>query len=491
MSTSQQTQSKNIPPIAWGLIGSSNGLQTSVAGIDLQLKQATIFDLPSNIAVVLPSPETQERIPLYCVSRVKVGQYQLNAIAQYVSVKQQGSHRSGTFFGSFIYSANSTFRENSAAYLRQSLLGLSKYQLDNFIDTNTNAYKTDIKDKVCPKLSNFEIIVDSLQATQASILSKSNETIIFIDASNIEQGEEETLSLILSSGLNNFHDHIYFSESKNICNKFKQIDAIYFTFEQISKLKGVYKELLVTFNNEKNKVKKCEIEKEDVKKELSSYKLQFNAKLEQNINQVKVELNNKYQVEINTLEQDKEKLKKSALENQNYANKYVNFVGRFKQLYEDIRQDEQSDEIISISEERNNLRKIVENQQAKISILQSQCKAEDNETQKISNEFKIQLFKEKQKNKLTLISFSVFSAILLCYIGYLTFSDNSDKYQSDINAHKNQINKLEGELKKIQSENDKLELEIKENKPAQDNKDNRLEGVDKNTPNPVKKEKNK
>ena len=179
------------------------------------------------------------------------------------------------------------------------------------------------------------------------------------------------------------------------------------------------------------------------------------------------------------------------MENQNYANKYVNFVGRFKQLYEDIRQDEQSDEIISISEERNNLRKIVENQQAKISILQSQCKAEDNETQKISNEFKIQLFKEKQKNKLTLISFSVFSAILLCYIGYLTFSDNSDKYQSDINAHKNQINKLEGELKKIQSENDKLELEIKENKPAQDNKDNRLEGVDKNTPNPVKKEKNK
>ena len=54
MSTSQQIQSKNIPPIAWGLIGSSNGLQTSVAGIDLQLKQATIFDLPSNIAVVLP-----------------------------------------------------------------------------------------------------------------------------------------------------------------------------------------------------------------------------------------------------------------------------------------------------------------------------------------------------------------------------------------------------------------------------------------------------
>ena len=181
MSTSQQTQSKNIPPIAWGLIGSSNGLQTSVAGIDLQLKQATIFDLPSNIAVVLPSPETQERIPLYCVSRVNVGQYQLNAIAQYVSVKQQGSHRSGTFFGSFIYSANSTFRENSAAYLRQSLFGLSKYQLDNFIDTNTNAYKTDIKDKVCPKISNFEIIADSLQATQASILSQFNETIIFID----------------------------------------------------------------------------------------------------------------------------------------------------------------------------------------------------------------------------------------------------------------------------------------------------------------------
>ena len=478
MSTSQQIQSKNIPPIAWGLIGSSNGLQTSVAGIDLQLKQASIFDLPSNIAVVLPSPETQERIPLYCVSRVKVGQYQLNAIAQYVSVKQQGSHRSGTFFGSFIYSANSTFKENSAAYLRQSLFGLSKYQLDNFIDANTNAYKTDIKDKVCPKISNFEIIIDSLQATQASILSQSNETIIFIDASNIEQGEEETLSLILSSGLNNFHDHIYFSESKNICNKFKRIDAIYFTFEQISKLKGVYKELLVTFNNEKNKVKKCEMEKEYGKKELSSYKLEFNAKLEQNINQVKVELNNQYQMKINTLEQEKEYWEKSALENQNYANKYVNLIGRFNQLYEDIHQDEQSDEIISISEERNNLRKIVENQQAKISTLQSQCKDEDNETQKIRNEFNVQLFKEKQKNKFTLISFSVFSAILLCCVGYLTFS---------INAHKNQINKLEGELKKIQLENDKLELEIKANKRTQDNQDNRLEGVDKNTPNPVKK----
>lgn len=478
MSTSQQIQSKNIPPIAWGLIGSSNGLQTSVAGIDLQLKQASIFDLPSNIAVVLPSPETQERIPLYCVSRVKVGQYQLNAIAQYVSVKQQGSHRSGTFFGSFIYSANSTFKENSAAYLRQSLFGLSKYQLDNFIDANTNAYKTDIKDKVCPKISNFEIIIDSLQATQASILSQSNETIIFIDASNIEQGEEETLSLILSSGLNNFHDHIYFSESKNICNKFKRIDAIYFTFEQISKLKGVYKELLVTFNNEKNKVKKCEMEKEYGKKELSSYKLEFNAKLEQNINQVKVELNNQYQMKINTLEQEKEHWEKSALENQNYANKYVNLIGRFNQLYEDIHQDEQSDEIISISEERNNLRKIVENQQAKISTLQSQCKDEDNETQKIRNEFNVQLFKEKQKNKFTLISFSVFSAILLCCVGYLTFS---------INAHKNQINKLEGELKKIQLENDKLELEIKANKRTQDNQDNRLEGVDKNTPNPVKK----
>lgn len=491
MSTSQQTQSKNIPPIAWGLIGSSNGLQTSVAGIDLQLKQATIFDLPSNIAVVLPSPETQERIPLYCVSRVNVGQYQLNAIAQYVSVKQQGSHRSGTFFGSFIYSANSTFRENSAAYLRQSLFGLSKYQLDNFIDTNTNAYKTDIKDKVCPKISNFEIIADSLQATQASILSQFNETIIFIDASNVEQGEEETLSLILSSGLNNFHDHIYFSESKNICNKFKQIDAIYFTFETISKLKGLYKEVLMAFSNEKNKLKKCEMEKEDVKKELSSNKQQFNAQLEQSINQVEAELNNRYQMKINTLEQEKEHWENSALENQNYANKYVNLVGRLNQLYKDISQDEQSDEIISISEERNNLRKMVENQQAKILTLQSQCKAEDNETQKIKNEFNVQLFKEKQKNKLTLISFSVFSAILLCYIGYLTFSDDSDKYQSDINAHQNRINKLEGELKKIQLENDKLESEIKANKRAQDSQDNRLEGVDKNTPNPVKKEKNK
>lgn len=491
MSTSQQTQYKNIPPIAWGLIGSSNGLQTSVAGIDLQLKQATIFDLPSNIAVVLPSPETQERIPLYCVSRVKVGQYQLNAIAQYVSVKQQGSHRSGTFFGSFIYSANSAFRENSAAYLRQSLFGLSKYQLDNFIDTNTNAYKTDIKDKVCPKLSNFEIIVDSLQATQASILSKSNETIIFIDASNIEQGEEETLSLILSSGLNNFYDHIYFSESKNICNKFKQIDVNYFTFEQISKSKGFYKELLLVFNNIKKYAKEIEMKLEEVQQEFSSYKQQFTDLLTQNINQQKIEFQNQYQIRINTLEQDKEKWEKLALENQNYANKYVNLVSRFNQLYTDIRQDEQSDEIISISEELNNLRKTVENQQAKISILQSQCKAEDNETQKISNEFKIQLFKEKQKNKLTLISFSVFSAILLCYIGYLTFSDNSDKYQSDINTHKNQINKLEDELKKIQLENDKLESEIKANKRAQDNQDNRLEGVDKNIPNPVKKEKNK
>ena len=491
MSTSQQTQYKNIPPIAWGLIGSSNGLQTSVAGIDLQLKQATIFDLPSNIAVVLPSPETQERIPLYCVSRVKVGQYQLNAIAQYVSVKQQGSHRSGTFFGSFIYSANSTFRENSAAYLRQSLFGLSKYQLDNFIDTNTNAYKTDIKDKVCPKLSNFEIIVDSLQATQASILSKSNETIIFIDASNIEQGEEETLSLILSSGLNNFYDHIYFSESKNICNKFKQIDVNYFTFEQISKSKGFYKELLLVFNNIKKYAKEIEMKLEEVQQEFSSYKQQFTDLLTQNINQQKIEFQNQYQIRINTLEQDKEKWEKLALENQNYANKYMNLVSRFNQLYTDIRQDEQSDEIISISEELNNLRKTVENQQAKISILQSQCKAEDNETQKISNEFKIQLFKEKQKNKLTLISFSAFSAILLCYIGYLTFSDNSDKYQSDINTHKNQINKLEDELKKIHLENDKLESEIKANKRAQDNQDNRLEGVDKNIPNPVKKEKNK
>ena len=487
MSTSQQTQSKNIPPIAWGLIGSSNGLQTSVAGIDLQLKQATIFDLPSNIAVVLPSPETQERIPLYCVSRVKVGQYQLNVIAQYVSVKQQGSHRSGTFFGSFIYSANSTFRENSAAYLRQSLFGLSKYQLDNFIDANTNAYKTDIKDKVCPKISNFEIIVDSLQATQASILSQSNETIIFIDASNIEQGEEETLSLILSLGLNNFHDHIYFSESKNICNKFKQIDANYFTFEQISKSKGFYKELLLVFNNIKKYAKEIEMKLEEVQKEFSSYKQQFNDLLTQNINQQKIEFQNQYQMIINALEQKKETLEKLALENQNYANKYVNLIGRFNQLYEDIRQDEQSDEIISISEERNNLRKIVENQQAKISTLQSQCKAEDNETQKIRNEFNVQLFQEKQKNKFTLISFSVFSAILLCCVGYLTFSDKSAEYQSDINAHKNQINKLEGELKKIQLENDKLELEIKANKRAQDNQDNRLEGVDKNTPNPVKK----
>ena len=490
MSTSQQTQSKNIPPIAWGLIGSSNGLQTSVAGIDIQLKQAAIFDLPSNIAVVLPSPETQERIPLYCVSRVKVGQYQLNAIAQYVSVKQQGSHRSGTFFGSFIYSANSTFRENSAAYLRQSLFGLSKYQLDNFIDINTNAYKTDIKDKVCPKISNFEIIADSLQATQASILSQFNETIIFIDASNVEQGEEETLSLILSSGLNNFHDHIYFSESKSICNKFKQIDAIYFTFEQISKSKGFYKELLLVFNNIKKYAKEIEMKLEEVQKEFSSYKQQFNDLLTQNINQQKIEFQNQYQIRINTLEQDKEKWEKLALENQNYANKYVNLVSRFNQLYTDIRQDEQSDEIISISEELNNLRKTVENQQAKISTLKSQCNAEDNETQKIRNEFNVQLFKEKQKNKLTLISFSVFSAILLFYIGYLTFSDNSD-YQNDINAHQNRINKLEGELKKVQLENDKLESEIKANKRAQDSQDNRLEGVDNNTSNPVKKEKNK
>lgn len=140
-------------PLGWGIIGCPNGYQVSSMGADKLLNIAhNYLDLKGNIGEILPDPDKKDATPLFCLAQFEEQGYRVFTLAEYHSIKQKGSNRSGTFLGSFVEVVGGQFDLSATEDLFKVLHELCGYQYDNFVDHSDNRYKEEIFDKPLPSL---------------------------------------------------------------------------------------------------------------------------------------------------------------------------------------------------------------------------------------------------------------------------------------------------------------------------------------------------
>lgn len=220
--------------LGWGLVGTPAGRQFTSDGIDEQLKLGkTAFELAQDLGGCLPSPKSDDNEPLYAlVSRIEQNATILG-FAEYFSIYEQGQSRAGTYFGSFIETANASFSPNSIKDIFSGLRQLSIYQTTHFIDNEKKAYHTSITGKTfeAPKaLDKIQLVAP----VKNSITKTSPSDFLFIHCQKDEA--LKVAEYLIASGLYYQYKDIFFTESEHISAQVRQMKRLQISSSQLFSL---------------------------------------------------------------------------------------------------------------------------------------------------------------------------------------------------------------------------------------------------------------
>ena len=220
--------------LGWGLVGTPAGRQFTSDGIDEQLKLGkTAFELAQDLGGCLPSPKSDDNEPLYAlVSRIEQNATILG-FAEYFSIYEQGQSRAGTYFGSFIETANASFSPNSIKDIFSGLRQLSIYQMTHFIDNEKKAYHTSITGKTfeAPKaLDKIQLVAP----VKNSITKTSPSDFLFIHCQKDEA--LKVAEYLIASGLYYQYKDIFFTESEHISAQVRQMKRLQISSSQLFSL---------------------------------------------------------------------------------------------------------------------------------------------------------------------------------------------------------------------------------------------------------------
>lgn len=220
--------------LGWGLVGTPAGRQFTSDGIDEQLKLGkTAFELAQDLGGCLPSPKSDDNEPLYVlVSRIEQNATILG-FAEYFSIYEQGQSRAGTYFGSFIETANASFSPNSIKDIFSGLRQLSIYQTTHFIDNEKKAYHTSITGKTfeAPKaLDKIQLVAP----VKNSITKTSPSDFLFIHCQKDEA--LKVAEYLIASGLYYQYKDIFFTESEHISAQVRQMKRLQISSSQLFSL---------------------------------------------------------------------------------------------------------------------------------------------------------------------------------------------------------------------------------------------------------------
>ena len=220
--------------LGWGLVGTPAGRQFTSDGIDEQLKLGkTAFELAQDLGGCLPSPKSDDNEPLYAlVSRIEQNATILG-FAEYFSIYEQGQSRAGTYFGSFIETANASFSPNSIKDIFSGLRQLSTYQTTHFIDNEKKAYHTSITGKTfeAPKaLDKIQLVAP----VKNSITKTSPSDFLFIHCQKDEA--LKVAEYLIASGLYYQYKDIFFTESEHISAQVRQMKRLQISSSQLFSL---------------------------------------------------------------------------------------------------------------------------------------------------------------------------------------------------------------------------------------------------------------
>lgn len=220
--------------LGWGLVGTPAGRQFTSDGIDKQLKLGkTAFELAQDLGGCLPSPKSDDNDPLYAlVSRIEQNATILG-FAEYFSIYEQGQSRAGTYFGSFIETANASFSPNSIKDIFSGLRQLSIYQTTHFIDNEKKAYHTSITGKTfeAPKaLDKIQLVAP----VKNSITKTPPSDFLFIHCQKDEA--LKVAEYLIASGLYYQYKDIFFTENEHISAQVRKMKRLQISSAQLFSL---------------------------------------------------------------------------------------------------------------------------------------------------------------------------------------------------------------------------------------------------------------
>ena len=220
--------------LGWGLVGTPAGRQYTNNGIDKQFNLGkTAFELGQDLGGCLPSPKLGDDAPLYALISRTEQNVSLLGFAEYFSIYEQGQSRAGTYFGSFIETANASFSPNSIKDIFSGLRQLSIYQMTHFIDNEKKAYHTSITGKTFESPKALEKI-QLVAPVKNSITKTASSDFLFI---HCQEGEAlKVAEYLITSGLHYQYKDIFFTESEHISAQVRQMKRLQISSSQLFSL---------------------------------------------------------------------------------------------------------------------------------------------------------------------------------------------------------------------------------------------------------------
>ena len=288
--------------LGWGLVGTPAGRQFTSDGIDEQLKLGkTAFELAQDLGGCLPSPKSDDNEPLYAlVSRIEQNATILG-FAEYFSIYEQGQSRAGTYFGSFIETANASFSPNSIKDIFSGLRQLSIYQTTHFIDNEKKAYHTSITGKTfeAPKaLDKIQLVAP----VKNSITKTPPSDFLFIHCQKDEA--LKVAEYLIASGLYYQYKDIFFTENEHISAQVRKMKRLQISSAQLFSL-----DVFVSPYKSEIHYLRSDIQELSKKYQDAINKIKrLNEEQEQIINKKVQEQEALFQQQVNKIEEEKNKL---------------------------------------------------------------------------------------------------------------------------------------------------------------------------------------
>ena len=288
--------------LGWGLVGTPAGRQFTSDGIDKQLKLGkTAFELAQDLGGCLPSPKSDDNDPLYAlVSRIEQNATILG-FAEYFSIYEQGQSRAGTYFGSFIETANASFSPNSIKDIFSGLRQLSIYQTTHFIDNEKKAYHTSITGKTfeAPKaLDKIQLVAP----VKNSITKTPPSDFLFIHCQKDEA--LKVAEYLIASGLYYQYKDIFFTENEHISAQVRKMKRLQISSAQLFSL-----DVFVSPYKSEIHYLRSDIQELSKKYQDAINKIKrLNEEQEQIINKKVQEQEALFQQQVNKIEEEKNKL---------------------------------------------------------------------------------------------------------------------------------------------------------------------------------------
>lgn len=288
--------------LGWGLVGTPAGRQFTSDGIDEQLKLGkTAFELAQDLGGCLPSPKSDDNEPLYTlVNRIEQNATILG-FAEYFSIYEQGQSRAGTYFGSFIETANASFSPNSIKDIFSGLRQLSIYQMTHFIDNEKKAYHTSITGKTfeAPKaLDKIQLVVP----VKNSITKTPPSDFLFIHCQKDEA--LKVAEYLIARGLYYQYKDIFFTESEHISAQVRQMKRLQISSSQLFSLDVFVSPYKSEIHYLHSYIQELSKKYQDAINEIKH----LNEEQEQIINKKVQEQEILFQQQVNKIEEEKNKL---------------------------------------------------------------------------------------------------------------------------------------------------------------------------------------